>query len=122
MAINTEYFKNKLEEEKKRLEAQLNEVAKRNPQVPGDWEPTPAEMDTRVSEQSELADKFEQLENRSAVEIHLEERLNEVIAALERVKNGTYGACTECGEKIDEKRMEANPSAATCVKHSLQNR
>jgi RNA polymerase-binding transcription factor DksA len=118
MAINLDYFKNRLGEEKSRLEAELTKVGKRNPQVPGDWEPTAAEMDTRPSEQSELADKFEELENRSAIEIHLEEKLNEVNAALERIKNGTYGVCTVCGEKIDEKRLEANPSAATCVKHS----
>lgn len=116
--MNLEYFKNKLEEEKSRLEAELSEVGKRNPAIKGDWEPTPAEMDTRASEQSELADKFEEMENRSAIEVHLEEKLNEVIAALERVKNGTFGTCTVCGEKIDEKRLEANPSSATCVKHA----
>jgi DnaK suppressor protein len=120
MSINFDYFKKKLEEEKIRLEAELAKVGERNPQVPGDWEPTPAEMDTRASEQSELADKFEELENRSAIEVHLEEKLNEVNAALEHIKNGTYGICTACGEKIDEKRLEANPSAATCVKHSPQ--
>ena len=120
MAINIEYFRNKLEEEKNRLEAELARVGKRNPAIKGDWEPTPAEdeMDIRTSEQSELADKFEEFENRSAVEIHLEEKLNEVLEALERVKKGIYGVCTVCGEKIDEKRLEANISAATCVRHS----
>lgn len=118
MAIDFEYFKKKLEEEKARLEAELARVGKRNPAIPGDWEPTAAEMDTRASEQSELADKFEELENRSAIEVHLEEKLIETIAALERVKKGTFGICETCREKIDEKRLEANPSAAACVKHS----
>lgn len=120
MALNLEYFKKKLEEEKARLESELNRVGKRNPQVPGDWEPIPgdSDRDTRISEQSELADSFEEFANRSAVEVHLEERLNEIIAALKRIENGTYGACTACGEQIDESRLEANPSSATCVKHS----
>lgn len=119
MAINIDYFKNKLEEEKNRLEAELARVGKRNPAIKGDWEPTPAEAetDTRTSEQSELADKFEEFENRSAIEVHLEEKLNEVIAALERIKKGVFGICTVCGEKIDEKRIEANSAATTCVKH-----
>lgn len=116
-SMNLDYFEKKLKEEKSRLEAELAQVGKRNPQVPGDWEPTPAEMDTRVSEQSELADKFEEFENRSAVEVHLEEKLNEVIEALNRLEKGIFGICTVCGEKIDEKRLEANTSAATCVKH-----
>ncbi len=118
MAINLEYFKNKLEEEKKRLEAELSRVGKRNPGVKGDWEPTTSEFDAQSLEKSELADRFEEFENRSAVEIHLEERLNEIIAALERAKNGTFGICAVCGEPIDENRLEANPSSATCVRHS----
>jgi RNA polymerase-binding transcription factor DksA len=120
MAINTDYFKNKLEQEKNRLEAELSRVGKRNPAIKGDWEATPEEAgtDTRTSEQSELADKFEEFENRSAVEIHLEEKLNEVTAGLDRLEKGPFGVCTVCGEKIDEKRLMANPAAATCVKHS----
>lgn len=111
-------FKKKLEEEKGRLEAELSQIAKRNPENPEDWQPTPAEMPNQAHEKSELADNFEEFENRSAVEIHLEERLNEIIAALKRIEKGTYGICGVCEEKIDEKRLEANPSAAACVKHS----
>ncbi len=118
--MNLEYFKKRLEEEKARLESQLSQVAKRNPSNPADWEPVPAEAgaDIRTPDPSELSDVFEEFENRAATGIHLEEKLNEVMAALSRVEKGTYGICTACGEKIDEKRLEANPSSATCVKHS----
>ncbi len=116
--MNLDNFKNKLEKEKARLESELSQIGRRNPANPADWEPMPPEMDTRTSEQSELADKFEEMENRSAVELHLEEKLGEVNAALDRIEKGKYGVCEICGEKIDEKRMEANPAAATCVKHS----
>ena len=116
--MDLENFKNKLQKEKTRLETELKEVGRRNPSNTKDWEPLPPEMDTRTSEQSELADKFEEMENRSAVEIHLEEKLEEVNAALGRLEKGRYGICEVCGEKIDEKRMEANPAASTCVKHS----
>ena len=116
--MNLDNFKNKLEKEKARLETELAQIGRRNPSNPVDWEPMPPEMDTRTSEQSELADKFEEMENRSAVEIHLEEKLGEVNAALNRIEKGKYGICEICGEKINEERMEANPSAATCVKHS----
>jgi RNA polymerase-binding transcription factor DksA len=118
MALDLDYFKKRLEGEKTRLESQLAQVGKKNPAVPGDWEPTAAEMNIQVSEQSELADAFEEMEKRSAVEIHLEEKLNEVIAALHRIQKGVFGICGVCKEQIDEKRLEANPSAATCVKHS----
>lgn len=65
MTIDLEYFKKKLEEEKGRLETELSQVGRRNPAAPEDWEPTAAELDTHKYEQSELADSFEEFENRS---------------------------------------------------------
>ncbi len=120
MVLNLDYFKQKLEEEKKQLEIQLSELGKRNPANPEDWETMPAEagMDVRITEQSELADTFEEFENRSAIGAHLEEKLQKVRAALALIEKGAYGVCGVCGEKIDEKRLEANPAAATCIKHT----
>jgi len=34
--------------------------------------------------------------------------------ALERIENGTYGFCEECGEEISIKRMEARPVTTKC--------
>ena len=41
--------------------------------------------------------------------------LAEVDAALERVAKGTYGVCVVCGRPIAAARLEARPTAATCV-------
>jgi DnaK suppressor protein len=35
--------------------------------------------------------------------------------ALERIENGTFGICEECGEKISEKRLRARPMATLCI-------
>jgi RNA polymerase-binding transcription factor DksA len=48
----------------------------------------------------------------------LELRFNDIKAALEKIKNGTYGKCEIGGEDIPEERLEANPSAKSCLKHS----
>ncbi|MGV6819794.1 MAG: TraR/DksA family transcriptional regulator [Parvularcula sp.] len=45
--------------------------------------------------------------------------LNEVRAiraALDRIKAGTYGICTVCGDEISPERLDAVPWAATCRK------
>ena|SRR5690242_9950164 len=42
--------------------------------------------------------------------------LDEIDAALERVSNGTYGTCEECGDDIGEGRLEARPVARTCIR------
>ncbi len=42
-------------------------------------------------------------------------RLQEVDEALDRIANGTYGICEECGGPIGLKRLEARSVAKYCV-------
>jgi RNA polymerase-binding transcription factor DksA len=46
------------------------------------------------------------------------EQLREIEAALERVRAGTYGVCEVCGRPIAAGRLEARPTARTCVEHA----
>src|SRR5215469_1645956 len=41
--------------------------------------------------------------------------LAEVQQALARIDNGTYGICSNCGQPIPEKRLEAIPWATLCL-------
>jgi DnaK suppressor protein len=41
--------------------------------------------------------------------------LAEVDRALEKVDEGTYGLCDDCGQAISSERLEAMPSATLCV-------
>ncbi len=41
--------------------------------------------------------------------------IKKVRQALERIENGTYGKCEECGEDISIRRLEARPVAAKCI-------
>jgi DnaK suppressor protein len=42
-------------------------------------------------------------------------RLKEVDESLDRIENGTYGICEECGGPISMKRLEVRPVAKYCV-------
>ena len=42
------------------------------------------------------------------------ETLNRIAAALERLDDGSYGYCYECGEEIAEQRLRALPFATRC--------
>ena len=53
----------------------------------------------------------------SAVTHQTHDHLLEVEAALERVIAGTYGLCEVCHEPIPVARLEARPTARTCVDH-----
>jgi RNA polymerase-binding protein DksA len=44
-----------------------------------------------------------------------EQVLGEIDAALQRIKDGTYGTCTVCGKEIGEERLEAYPWASLCI-------
>jgi DnaK suppressor protein len=44
-----------------------------------------------------------------------ERHLVEIDAALARVQAGTYGVCASCGRPIAPARLEARPTAATCI-------
>ncbi|WP_343048232.1 TraR/DksA family transcriptional regulator [Cellulomonas humilata] len=43
------------------------------------------------------------------------ERLASVDAAIARLDDGSYGICTVCGQPIAAARLEARPTATTCV-------
>lgn len=43
------------------------------------------------------------------------EKLLEIDEALQRIEEGTYGICEECGKKILESRLRAMPFARLCV-------
>jgi RNA polymerase-binding transcription factor DksA len=47
-----------------------------------------------------------------------EGRLAEVDAALERLRDGTYGVCVVCGRAIPAGRLEARPTTTVCVEHA----
>jgi DnaK suppressor protein len=54
----------------------------------------------------------------SALTAHARAHLEEVDAALRRVAEGTYGMCEVCARPISPGRLEARPTARTCVEHA----
>lgn len=114
--MNTEHFKQRLEEEKTLLIEQLQTVGRVNPSNPGDWEPIPSET-SKESDPNDQADYIENYEENTAILKDLEIRYNNVLGALDRIEKGTYGACAVSGEEIEEDRVEADPAAKTCKAH-----
>jgi len=61
------------------------------------------------------SDNFEQEFTLSLMESE-EGTLEKIEASLERIEEGTYGRCEECGVKIPKSRLNAIPYATLCVK------
>jgi DnaK suppressor protein len=46
--------------------------------------------------------------------------LTQIETSLERIEEGTYGQCEECGVKIPKTRLNAIPYANLCVRCAQQ--
>jgi RNA polymerase-binding transcription factor DksA len=105
-----------LEEEKTRLEGELSTVGRRNPSNPEDWEAT-AITPEFAADPNDRADQMTTYGENTAILTDLENRYNEVKGALERIEQGSYGTCRICQKDIEEARLDADPSADTCMEH-----
>lgn len=116
--IDINFFKEKLNEELLVVEQELKDVGQRNPENKADWEATPAKnFDTDSADDNETADKLEEFEENAAILNPLENRYNDLLSALEKIKKNEYGFCEICKSPIEEDRLVANPSAKTCKAH-----
>jgi len=114
--MNIENLKQRLEEEKTKLESEMGGVGRRNPAVPGDWEAVPSEIGVEA-DLADQADVVMSRESNTAILADLEARYDTILGALKHIEKGTYGKCEVCGRDIEEARLAADPAATTCVEH-----
>jgi RNA polymerase-binding transcription factor DksA len=114
--MNTDQFKSRLAEEKAKLEAELASVGRKNPSNPADWEPVPQDTELNA-DPNDVATEISGYEDNAGIVKELEVRYNDVLAALKRIEDGSYGVCEAGGEPIEEARLDADPAARTCIAH-----
>lgn len=120
--MNTEHYKTKLNEEKERLLAALQQLGRRDTRDTENWEGQQPDLNILESDRNESADEQEEYREVSIITEELETSLRAVNDALERIEGGTYGICTvgqgtDDEHMIEEDRLEAAPSARTCKAH-----
>ena len=67
---------------------------------------------------NEAADAIEGYEENTAILRELEIRYNNILAALKKIEDGTYGTCAVGGDALPIERLNVNPAATTCTNHS----
>lgn len=73
---------------------------------------------TKTNETGDIADIASDAIDRALLDKLNEQdsnRLDMIDAALDRVRNGVYGICVDCGKEIPQARLKALPYAAMCV-------
>ena len=110
-AIDTDRFRSALLEERERVVGAIEYLHKENP---GSIEDETEEMpiDNHLAENASVTLDRE-------IDYSLEENSEEILSAidraLERIENGTYGICRNCGREIGEARLEALPWTDLCI-------
>src|SRR3954447_1785103 len=100
-----------------RLRERADEIAERRRQIKAadegmqsgelaDYDQHPADQGTET---------FEQELDETTLMI-LEEEARQVAIAQQRLAEGKYGICVDCGEEIPAARLEAVPEAVRCIK------
>ena len=67
------------------------------------------------ADSKEQAAQLENQEVLDALANEATEELARINAAMQRMDEGTYGICTDCGVEIDIRRLNAQPFAAKCI-------
>ncbi len=112
MAVDTERFRQLLEEERVRVVAAIQHLHQENP---GSIQDETGELVTADQHLADTATETFDRELEYGLEENAEHVLGEIDAALARIEKGTYGICTNCGQPISEERLEALPYATLCI-------
>ncbi|MBI5456511.1 hypothetical protein HY969_02100 [Candidatus Kaiserbacteria bacterium] len=101
-----------LQREQKDLEKELGEHGKK---IGGNWQGVASGFEGNEADETDGADKMEELATNISLVETLEARLKDVTDALQKMDNGTYGLSEGTGENIDIARLKANPAARTAL-------
>jgi DnaK suppressor protein len=109
-----------MDEIRKRLENELNHIVNRIRRMGGGvvFEDFPGAVgdNSPFADEVDLIQVNEDREMSFATRSVLVERANKLAEALERLRDGEYGTCQECGEAIAPARLRAMPEVTTCVR------
>lgn len=104
--IDTDHFRRRLLELCEQLQAS---------QAAGSEAAAPVELDQQRQGRVSRMDALGAQAMSTATRNRREKTLRRTRAALERIEADDYGLCTECGEPIDLRRLEFDPTVELCI-------
>ncbi|MBT3817248.1 MAG: TraR/DksA family transcriptional regulator [Candidatus Magasanikbacteria bacterium] len=107
-------IKERLIEEKARLEKELHTFTKKNPNIK-DGSDFDATFPNYGDEEDDSVHEVADYSVNKTLEITLEKQLRDVNKALERLDEGTYGICKYTNKPIDKKRLLARPTSSSSI-------
>jgi YteA family regulatory protein len=111
-AIDTNHFRELLLAERERVTAAIQNL---HDDHPGSMSEETGEDSVYDNHLADTATETYDRELDYTLEENSEHVLAEIDAALQRIEDGTYGTCTNCGKPIPQERLEARPYATLCI-------
>jgi RNA polymerase-binding protein DksA len=111
--MNAERFRTALLEERTRIEGAIENL---HHETPGSLEDETEEI--IGNSDNHLGDAAAGTLDREidyTLEGHSGQVLTQIVAALARIEEGSFGTCAKCGKPIAEERLEARPWASLCI-------
>lgn len=99
---------------RERLETLLAELDSSSATLAGGMGDT-GELSKLDQHAAEAASELSEHERDEAMLNVVGSQREQVLAALARLDDGTYGRCVTCGTTLPDERLEARPEAARCV-------
>jgi RNA polymerase-binding transcription factor DksA len=99
---------------KQRLEATLTELDRLAAELTDEQDPQ-NRPDTSDQDTGDAAIQLDSIDREQASLEVIAAQRERVEGALQRIADGTYGRCIDCGRELTDDRLEARPEAARCV-------
>lgn len=107
MAFNLDKIRRILLRQQKTVEEEIKSLKKDDPLMNGS-----AAESSEPGTDSWLADTHSRV---VALSQNLQDMLAKTKRSIMALKSGKYGKCENCGRQIEEKRLEAMPTATLCI-------
>lgn len=110
-----EFFKKRLNEEKKKT---IESINKRNMEEYGVADAYYTEASGYDNHPADIGTEVFMMEQDKGFKNKLNDTLYQIEESLAYIKEGSYGSCSNCKKKIDEKRLELIPYLRNCIECS----
>ena len=103
------------EDARQQLEQMLREIESAAAVIEAEGAGESSELSHIDQHPADTAGELTDADHQSALLDNAAEHREQILAALARIEEGTYGVCVDCGQPIPQARLEVRPEATRCL-------
>ena len=103
------------EDARQQLEQMLREIESAAAILESEGAGESSELSHVDQHPADTAGELTDADHQNALLDNAAEHREQILAALARIDQGTYGVCVDCGQQIPQVRLEVRPEATRCL-------